>query len=206
MATCASPNCGKVTDQTLACPKCFELFSRRVYFCGQDCFRQNYKTHKKLHVIQRSPVSCAPTEPAQVRTSLPDWAQGYDFSGDLRPALYSPTPRPVKAGIRKPDYAAHPLGVSDSEQRDRASHNNIRVYKQEQLLEPDNPMGLRHACAMGREVLDIAGKALKVGVTTDEIDRIVHDACMERDVYPSPLNYYKFPKVRVGLFLYILCA
>merc|ERR1712151_1483341 len=47
---------------------------------------------------------------------------------------------------------------------------------------------------MGREVLDVAGKAVKVGVTTDEIDRVVHDACMERDVYPSPLNYYRFPK------------
>jgi methionyl aminopeptidase len=47
---------------------------------------------------------------------------------------------------------------------------------------------------MGRQVLDVAGKALRVGVTTDEIDRIVHDACMERDVYPSPLNYYNFPK------------
>jgi methionine aminopeptidase len=27
-----------------------------------------------------------------------------------------------------------------------------------------------------------------------EIDRIVHEACMERDCYPSPLNYYNFPK------------
>lgn len=32
-----------------------------------------------------------------------------------------------------------------------------------------------------------------VGVTTDEIDRIVHEACIERDCYPSPLNYYEFP-------------
>jgi methionyl aminopeptidase len=47
---------------------------------------------------------------------------------------------------------------------------------------------------MGREVLDIAGKALRPGVTTDEIDRIVHEATIERDCYPSPLNYYNFPK------------
>jgi methionyl aminopeptidase len=47
---------------------------------------------------------------------------------------------------------------------------------------------------MGREVLDTASAALKVGITTDEIDRIVFDACMERDLYPSPLNYYNFPK------------
>lgn len=47
---------------------------------------------------------------------------------------------------------------------------------------------------MGREVLDEAAKAMAVGVTTDEVDRIVHEACVERDCYPSPLNYYCFPK------------
>ena len=47
---------------------------------------------------------------------------------------------------------------------------------------------------MGREVLDVASRALRPGVTTDEIDRIVHEACIERDCYPSPLNYYNFPK------------
>uniref|UniRef100_A0A7M5WXM5 Methionine aminopeptidase n=1 Tax=Clytia hemisphaerica TaxID=252671 RepID=A0A7M5WXM5_9CNID len=30
--------------------------------------------------------------------------------------------------------------------------------------------------------------------TTDEIDRIVHEATIERNCYPSPLNYYTFPK------------
>jgi methionine aminopeptidase len=32
-----------------------------------------------------------------------------------------------------------------------------------------------------------------VGVTTDEIDRVVHEACIERECYPSPLNYHNFP-------------
>jgi methionyl aminopeptidase len=40
----------------------------------------------------------------------------------------------------------------------------------------------------------VAGKALRVGVTSDEIDRVVHAACLERECYPSPLNYYHFPK------------
>ena len=47
---------------------------------------------------------------------------------------------------------------------------------------------------MGREVLNEAAKAAAVGVTTDELDRIVHEAAIERDCYPSPLNYYEFPK------------
>lgn len=33
-----------------------------------------------------------------------------------------------------------------------------------------------------------------MGVTTDEIDRVIHEACIERDAYPSPLNYFNFPK------------
>lgn len=41
--------------------------------------------------------------------------------------------------------------------------------------------------------MDEAAKACGVGVTTAEIDRIVHEACIERDCYPSPLNYYQFP-------------
>ena len=31
-------------------------------------------------------------------------------------------------------------------------------------------------------------------VTTDELDQIVHETAIENDCYPSPLNYYKFPK------------
>lgn len=57
-----------------------------------------------------------------------------------------------------------------------------------------NPLALRVACRLGREVLDEAAKAVEVGVTTDEIDRIVHEATVDRDCYPSPLNYYEFPK------------
>jgi methionyl aminopeptidase len=85
----------------------------------------------------------------------------------------------------------HVRGMSESEQRDKASNNSIKIYTSEEL---DGEFGLRHACSMGREVLDIAGRALRPGVTTDEIDRIVHEACIERDCYPSPLNYYNFPK------------
>jgi len=41
--------------------------------------------------------------------------------------------------------------------------------------------------------LDEAAKICDVGITTAEIDRVVHEACIERDCYPSPLNYYQFP-------------
>jgi methionyl aminopeptidase len=53
---------------------------------------------------------------------------------------------------------------------------------------------MRRAGLAGAEVLAEAGAAIVPGMTTDEIDRIVHDACIARGAYPSPLNYRGFPK------------
>lgn len=47
---------------------------------------------------------------------------------------------------------------------------------------------------LAREVLDIAASHIKPGVTTDFIDEVVHNATIERNAYPSPLNYRNFPK------------
>jgi methionyl aminopeptidase len=69
--------------------------------------------------------------------------------------------------------------------------------KQQSFIEVKNKKqieGVRLACQISREVLDIAAAAVKPGITTDEIDRIVHEATIARNAYPSPLNYHKFPK------------
>lgn len=47
---------------------------------------------------------------------------------------------------------------------------------------------------VGREVLDLAGKAVVPGATTDDVDRVCHEATVARGAYPSPLNYFGFPK------------
>jgi len=47
---------------------------------------------------------------------------------------------------------------------------------------------------LSREVLDIAASHIKPGVTTDEIDAIVHAETIKRKAYPSPMNYREFPK------------
>jgi Xaa-Pro aminopeptidase len=44
------------------------------------------------------------------------------------------------------------------------------------------------------QVLDACGRAIAPGVTCTEIDRVCHDASVERKCYPSPLNYMEFPK------------
>jgi hypothetical protein len=53
---------------------------------------------------------------------------------------------------------------------------------------------MRAACKLAAEVLNYAGTLVRPGITTDEIDRAVHDMTVSRGAYPSPLNYGKFPK------------
>jgi len=54
---------------------------------------------------------------------------------------------------------------------------------------PEDIQKMRDAGRVSREVLDVASRCVRPGITTDEIDRIVHEACIERGAYPSPLNY-----------------
>ena len=53
---------------------------------------------------------------------------------------------------------------------------------------------MRVAGRIAAEVLIEVGKAVAPGVTTDELDRVGHEACIERGAYPSPLNYRGYPK------------
>ena len=70
----------------------------------------------------------------------------------------------------------------------RAKVKEIPIYTESDIEE------MKVVCKIGRLVLDTAHKAVAVGVTTDELDQIVHETAIENDCYPSPLGYYKFPK------------
>eukprot|EP01104_Vermistella_antarctica_P005014 TRINITY_DN1541_c0_g1_i2.p1 TRINITY_DN1541_c0_g1~~TRINITY_DN1541_c0_g1_i2.p1 ORF type:complete len:610 (-),score=107.39 TRINITY_DN1541_c0_g1_i2:24-1724(-) len=53
---------------------------------------------------------------------------------------------------------------------------------------------LRRSCRLAKDMLDYAGSLVKPGVTTEEIDMLVHEKIIENDAYPSPLNYRNFSK------------
>jgi len=95
--------------------------------------------------------------------------------------------RTIPNTIAKPDYADDLNGESRLEEKDK-NNTKIPVYNEEDIAQ------MKEVCKIGRKVIDIAHKAVRPGVTTDEIDRVVHEACIEFGVYPSPLNYYNFPK------------
>ncbi len=53
---------------------------------------------------------------------------------------------------------------------------------------------VRKSARLARKMLEYALSLAKPGVTTDYIDRMTHAEIIRHGAYPSPLNYYKFPK------------
>ncbi|KAK5123352.1 hypothetical protein LTR85_002783 [Meristemomyces frigidus] len=208
---CSGEDCSNDAG-SLQCPTCQKL-GKESYFCSQECFKRNwvgqylsiYNTrleaqangnaatqaeHKKLHKAQNSMLSNLNLFTPKV-ISEPD-ADGhfnpfpaYPFTGSLRPVYPLSPRRAVPEKIRLPDYALKGIPISE---QPTTARTKVRVLtKQEQE-------GMRKVCKLGREVLDIAAREAQPGVTTDHIDKVVHEATLERDGYPSPLNYCHFPK------------
>ncbi|KNG77063.1 hypothetical protein PFMG_03096 [Plasmodium falciparum IGH-CR14] len=42
--------CGVVTEVTICCPICLKN-NKKIFYCSQECFEQNYKEHKKIHYL-----------------------------------------------------------------------------------------------------------------------------------------------------------
>ena len=67
-------------------------------------------------------------------------------------------------------------------------------YNESRIKELDVIERMRVAGAAAKDILRRAGEMVRPGITTDEIDIFVHDACIEMGGYPSPLNYHGYPK------------
>ncbi|GAA5926677.1 hypothetical protein JCM10213_002421 [Rhodosporidiobolus nylandii] len=195
--------CGKPANPKLKCPVCLKNGVKNAEFCTPECFRENYKEHnRKMHVdAPPAPVANLPegtydpwSDPARLkatttkRHSEPPPSE-FKYTGSLR-AVYPLEDLPrreVPGHIPRPDYANNAQGSSATEQA-------ARLQTQGKQLSAEEIEGMRKVCRLAREVLDIAAAALRPGITTLEIDEIVHAECVKRDSYPSPLGYYKFPR------------
>ncbi|KAF2089193.1 methionine aminopeptidase [Saccharata proteae CBS 121410] len=185
---CSGKDCSNPVGD-LQCPTC-QKQNKEAYFCSQDCFKRNWSEHKALHKSATSnplrnlfpPKVISPPDP---ETGHFNPFPSYDFTGSLRPVYPLSAKRQVPKTIVHPDYAKD--GIPRSEQVFVNRHKIAILSKEEQE-------GMRKVCRLAREVLDIAAAEAKPGVTTDYIDEVVHKACLERESYPSPLNYCHFPK------------
>jgi methionyl aminopeptidase len=99
-------------------------------------------------------------------------------SEPVRPGLVGPR-RTVPPGIARPDYA---FSGQPSERQTRA----VRT--------PDEIEAMRTAGHVAADALVEVARHIRPGVTTDELDRIGHEAMVAAGAYPSTLNYRGYPK------------
>jgi methionyl aminopeptidase len=87
--------------------------------------------------------------------------------------------RSVPDHIERPPYAESGLPIPWDEPR----------IKSPEIIER-----MRHAGKVAAEILRLTGEYLRPGMTTDEVDAYCHQLYIERDAYPSTLNYNHYPK------------
>ncbi len=87
--------------------------------------------------------------------------------------------RPVPAQIARPEYVG---------KRAPAPSRDPWVQTPE-IIE-----AMRVAGRIGAQALAAGGAAVRPGVTTDEVDRVVHEFLCDHGAYPSTLGYRGFPK------------
>jgi methionyl aminopeptidase len=96
----------------------------------------------------------------------------------IAPATISPR-RPVPAHIPRPEYVDKdaPTPFTGSEVKDEETIEKMRV-----------------AGRLAAQALQLVGKHVEPGVTTDELDRVGHEFLCDNNAYPSTLGYRSFPK------------
>lgn len=53
---------------------------------------------------------------------------------------------------------------------------------------------MRQTCFLAKSTLEYIAEFVKIGVSTEELNRLCHDYIVKNGAYPSPLNYHGFPK------------
>ncbi|CAA9987797.1 methionine aminopeptidase 1b, putative [Plasmodium knowlesi strain H] len=195
--------CGKELAKKLSCPICLKK-KIHSYFCTQECFKISWKEHvekvhekwkkeeeeekKKLMQIVKKKLSPEHFDPTNRKYWIYDRHLknflNFVFTGNLRPWPITKM-NAVPLHIKRPDYAITSIPESELKYKRKS---DIYVNSQEEIE------NIREACLLGRRTLDYAHSLVAPGVTTDEIDKKVHNFIIEHNAYPSTLNYYEFPK------------
>src|SRR6188472_2464997 len=96
----------------------------------------------------------------------------------LKPGRQTPI-RSVPASIPRPEYVG----------RDRPAPSTDPWVQTAEIIEK-----MRVASRIAARAMLEGSKAIAPGVTTDEIDRVVHEYICDHGAYPSTLGYKHFPK------------
>ncbi|HZA18759.1 MAG TPA: type I methionyl aminopeptidase [Pseudonocardiaceae bacterium] len=87
--------------------------------------------------------------------------------------------RPVPAQILRPEYVGKPAPTPSTDPWTQPA----------EVIE-----AMRVAGKIAAQALAEGGRAVAPGVTTDDVDRVVHEFLLDHGAYPSTLGYKGFPK------------
>jgi len=107
----------------------------------------------------------------------------------LVPGHLSPR-RSVPSSITRPEYVDKPAPA-------RFEGSDVQSL--------DTIEAMRVAGRIAADALAEVGKAIKPGVTTDELDRIGHEYLIKHGAYPSTLGYRGFPKSLCSSLNEVIC-
>jgi methionyl aminopeptidase len=167
--SCEKENCENIAK--FHCPTCEKLKLKNSYFCSQECFKSYWGVHKQKH--------------KQNKETGADPFPYFQYTGTLRPEYPLSPKRNVPVHVEKPDYALTSIPKSEEAERYNSSIRVLTIEEQGKL---------RKVCKMERKALEVGAAMVKPGISTDEIDKAVHDCIINMNAYPSPLNYRGFPK------------
>lgn len=109
--------------------------------------------------------------------------------GHLFPGTITAT-RHVSAHIPRPEYVGRMAP---------APFTGSNVYTAERIEQ------IRESGQIAARAIEAVGRAIRPGVTTEELDHIGHDYIVEHDAYPSTLGYRGYPKSLCSSVNEVIC-
>ncbi|WP_026884361.1 methionyl aminopeptidase [Clostridium akagii] len=73
-------------------------------------------------------------------------------------------------------------------------HKGFEVPTRDIIKNKEQIDGIKKSCEINDAVLDLVASKIKAGMSTEEIDVLVHDYTVKRGAIPAPLNFQGFPK------------
>ncbi|TFC07270.1 type I methionyl aminopeptidase [Cryobacterium mannosilyticum] len=112
-----------------------------------------------------------------------------DSIGHLLPGTVSPT-RPVPRHITRPEYVG---------KESPARFTGSDVYSAEKIEL------IRESGRIAARAIEAVGRAIRPGVTTEQLDAVGHDFLVAHDAYPSTLGYRGYPKSLCSSVNEVIC-
>ena len=83
----------------------------------------------------------------------------------------------------------------DFDEKIQSIRNKGHIVPARNLIKtPEQIEGIKASAAINTAALDLVAKNIKAGMSTAEIDKLVHDFTVSQGAIPAPLNYEGFPK------------